>query len=156
MSQGDVCRRKAAVPHDPGWRPALNESAVVCGAVLVQQPRDVIASSDLGLFQPGLPSWPGVEYTSGGIFWDLFLSLFSFRATPKAHQGANSGSSGYRRTQKCLISSSFSDTYPSTPFLHPVCFTAAAYPVGTGSAAMRRTMPANSRRVSWLSASSRQ
>jgi hypothetical protein len=32
-------------------------------------------------------------------------------------RGANSGSSGYRKTRKSLISSGFSDTYPSTPFL---------------------------------------
>ena len=38
--------------------------------------------------------------------------------------------------------------------LGPVRFPAAAYPVGTGSAAILRTMPPNSRRVRWLSASS--
>src|SRR5664280_1600014 len=42
-------------------------------------------------------------------------------------------------------------------FLRPVCFSAAApYPVSKGSAAIRRSMLPNSRRVRWLSASSRQ
>jgi hypothetical protein len=42
-------------------------------------------------------------------------------------------------------------------FLRPVCFSVAApYPVSKGSAAIRRSMLPNSRRVRWLSASSSQ
>ena len=40
--------------------------------------------------------------------------------------------------------------------LRPVCFPAAAYPVGIGSAAIRHTMLPNNRRVRWLSARSSQ
>ncbi len=84
---------------------------------------------------------------------EAFLSFSLSRTTPAAQEGAQSGPSGHRRTRKCLISSSFSDTYPSTPFLRPVCVPAAAYPVATPSAPIRRTMLASSRRVRWLSAS---
>ncbi len=45
----------------------------------------------------------------------------------------------------------------SIPFLlRPVSFPAAPYPAGTGSAAIRHTMLANSRRVRWPSASKSQ
>ena len=37
-----------------------------------------------------------------------------------------------------------------------VCQFLARYPPGTGSASIRRTMLANSRRVRWLSATNRQ
>src|ERR1019366_1687388 len=54
---------------------------------------------------------------------------------------ANSGSSVYIKTWKCLISTRFLRHLSVPSLLRPVCFPAAAYPVGTGSAMIRHTIP---------------
>ena len=49
------------------------------------------------------------------------------------------------------------DTSPSPYFLIKICCAVqAAYPAGTGSVSILCSMPPNSRRVRWLSASSNQ
>lgn len=71
-------------------------------------------------------------------------SPFSHSSHPERLQQPRKGPTlappGYVRTWKCLISSGFSDTNPSPSFFRSACFPdVAPYPVGTGSAAMRRT-----------------
>jgi hypothetical protein len=80
-----------------------------------------------------LPSWPASiihPTTSSGAV----CPIFSIPSNSGGPGRAGYGSPGHRRTRKCLVSSSFSDTYPSTPFLRPLCLPATAYPVGTGGA----------------------
>jgi hypothetical protein len=75
-----------------------------------------------------------------------------------ARERARSASSWYEKSPSTFIPSDFSDTLPShPPFFQPVSFPAApAYPVGSGSAQMRRSVAANTRRVRWLSANRSQ
>jgi hypothetical protein len=57
-------------------------------------------------------------YTQIKIFVSYYIIFFWFpasRPTPASQEAANSGSSGYVRTWRCLISSDFSYTYPSPP-----------------------------------------
>ena len=97
-----------------------------------------------------------IDYISNHLHLDPFVSFFPSRATPAAQEGATPGCSRRAKAWKCFISSGFSDTLSvSFPFARLVS-PAAAYPVGTASAAIRRTMLTNSRRVRWLSARSSQ
>jgi hypothetical protein len=104
-----------------------------------------------------LASWPlGIILPTAAI--GAVCLIFPSPATPAVQVGANSGSSGYGQTRKCLISSDFSYTPPSptsslTDFPATAVFT---YPAGTASAAIRRTILPKSRRVRWLSANTSQ
>jgi hypothetical protein len=101
-----------------------------------------------------LASWPPSSVNLTASVRAAFPG-FRPRATPAARKESSSASFEYGRTRKCLISSDFSYTSPSSSFLRPVCSPdAAPYPVGKGSAAIRRTMLPKSRRVRWLSANS--
>ena len=79
------------------------------------------------------------QYTLEPLPSEPFLLVFPSGTSP-GPGGATSGSCVSGRTRKRLISSSFSDTYPSTPFLRPVGFPAAASPAGVGRAAIRRAV----------------
>ena len=60
-------------------------------------------------------------------------------------------------TQNGLLFHPVPHTSPPASVVTGICTALrAAYPAGIGSAAIRRSMPPNSRRVRWLSASSSQ
>jgi hypothetical protein len=89
-----------------------------------------------------------MNYTPSHPLWDRFFS-FPSRATPAIHEGASSAPSEQAKTGNCLIFNEFSNTSPPLPPSAPSFRLPAAnlYPVGSGSAAIRRTMLPNSRRV---------
>ena len=72
------------------------------------------------------------------------------------HGGRSSGGEYAHTISAVDIASAWWEGQAIPGLLRPVCLPAAAYPVGTGSAAIRRTMLPNNRRVRWLSASSSQ
>jgi len=79
--------------------------------------------------KPGFPFWHPGRYR---LYiqpppWERFLSSFPTRATPAAQEGPSSGSSGYGRNRKGLISSGLSYTSPS-PVLPSACSLARRRP----------------------------
>jgi len=103
-----------------------------------------------------LASWPPSTVHPTASVGAAFFIL-SIPSDCGGRERAGAASSRYRKTRKGLISSDFSHTSPSSSFLRHFCLPAAVpYPVCKGSAAIRRTMLPNSRRVRWLSASSSQ
>ena len=85
-----------------------------------------------------MPSWPpSIVHPTAPI--GAVCLIFPSRATPAAQEGANSGSSGYVRTWKCLISSGFSDTSPSPPSCAQ--FASLPRPIRWAPAALRSGTP---------------
>jgi hypothetical protein len=104
-----------------------------------------------------LPSLASIDCTSNRLRWSRLFHPFHHVRLKRSRRGGHLFRPQVRQTERCLIQSDFAYTSPSPSFLRPVCFSAAApYPVGKGSAAIRRTMLSNSRRVRRLSASSSQ
>jgi len=98
---------------------------------------------------------PGTaEYTPNRLRWSRFFGLSYPERLQPAREGAASALSWYVRTWKRLIFKRFL-RYLSVPSPHPVPFL-AAYPAGIGTAAIRRTIAPNSRRVRRLSATRSQ
>jgi hypothetical protein len=92
---------------------------------------------------------------------DLSLQGFSrFWSTvfPAAPGGAGFASGGQRNAGRCPFSERFRRHFSLRPsVVIEICSALRSpYPAGDGSAAIFRSMPANSRRVRWLSASSSQ
>src|ERR1700694_1482281 len=90
---------------------------------------------------------------------DLSLQGFSrFWSTvfPAAPGGAGFASGGQRNAGRCPFSERFRRHFSLRPSaVIEICSALRSpYPAGDGSAAIFRSMPANSRRVRWLSASS--
>jgi hypothetical protein len=100
--------------------------------------------------QPEFPFWhPGWHpiYTQSPPL-GLFGSMPSIPSDSGDPGRGQSCLFRYRKTRNCLIFKRFPRHLSVSSSLHPVSFPAAApYPVGKGSAAIRRTMLPNSRRV---------
>jgi hypothetical protein len=76
----------------------------------------------------------------------------------KVARGRPGAASSSQPDKKGEFSSGFVDTSPCLLTIPLISFatSSARYPVGSGSASIRRTMLANSRLVMWLSANSSQ
>ena len=102
-----------------------------------------------------MPSWPVVDYTSTRLYW----SCPFYFSHPERLQRPRRSQLRLLRVQKNLEvphSKRFLKHLSLSSLLRSVCFPAATYPVATASASIRQTMPPNTRRVRWLSASIRQ
>jgi len=107
--------------------------------------------------EPRLPFWPPGRHLLYSKPVPLFLSFLS--SGPGRLRQPTKGPPMAPPVAQKPGSASFQTFFQTPVRLLPVrsaCFPAAAYPVGTASAAIRRTMLTNSRRVRWLSARSSQ
>ncbi len=116
----------------------INKNLCLCGSILRQSGIPVLATLSEPVYAPPPP--------------DGAMQLL------KVARGRPGAASSSQPDKKGEFSSGFVDTSPCLLTIPLISFatSSARYPVGSGSASIRRTMLANSRLVMWLSANSSQ